>query len=555
MNDPRDKDPTEDADILKTALSDDSFLSATPSTDFVAHLRRRLMETAALHRPPKTTRRRLWLGWLGVLAIAASVCAVMWGWNSTPGWAAAIQAARKMPWIHIRLKREGRQVGEAWVSPRRDLFAQRLGNTLLFHDYAHRDFLRYDTSQRVAVRASELAQLLRDDDTGSVSRVADLFRGSDPIESLVPGSSVESWSSRTATLGGAPLDVYRVLIHQVGPAGGSIALEFKVDTKTALPKSLTFLEAGSPTLTEEFDYPLTGPDNKRSLGIPDNAPVMDVDQKPQIADAIRALDEGRRDFDNYEALRVTSRYEKARPLAICDVKRILRRANSWRIDDVTVLDSRLVLAVDPESGLVAWREHRHQLRYRPLAICDGKTLRLYESPTDRAHKRPITRPQGHFQTLPATDDRIDGAQLSLLMPECACRPFLRLGSDRVLELIKPVDHTEQEFLQIGMRSTKSTPPEDVNLATLLLDASKGYVARRIVLHSKEMLEGSKTAVVRPGADSLTLRDFRQSPRGFWYPHTLVKEPADKSRPRTTRFYLDFLETPSPSVFDANTPDQ
>ena len=54
---------------------------------------------------------------------------------------------------------------------------------------------------------------------------------------------------------------------------------------------------------------------------------VDIDQSGKLLPIVRTLGKGRKEFDDYTALSVTSVFDDARPLHKCEVKRVLRRGD------------------------------------------------------------------------------------------------------------------------------------------------------------------------------------------------------------------------------------
>lgn len=552
MNDYLDDLDPEEVDALKAALSAKEEFSARPTEEYVAKLRRRLLEQTVPPTRQSVKLHRRFIGWLMVVAIAASVLFVLWPFRSTPAWASAIRLARQMPWIHIRVDRDGLPLGEWWVSPEKNLVAAKRPERLVFCDYKTGTFLSYDKHQRVVRRASEPPHLNLADSDASFSSLPHLFQKTEPIESLLPGAPVESWTSRKGILDGSPVYEYELIVRRLANSGPNRILLFAVDRGTSLPRSLSIFQAGSHRLTSTFDYPLIGPDDPALLGMPTAAPVKNAGDQQEIRAVATSLRETCQNFDDYEALIVASHHQQPRPLVMCDVKRILRRGNKWRVDNVTIVDPHLQLPRDPGSGVAAWRTNSGQLRYTPLAICDGKLVRLYEAVPDTGIHQQRAGVSTPLRPIPVTGDATDVASFSLIMPEYACRPNLSTKAGHLsFESVQTARGAGRALLQIRVLSATKLP-DAVELETIWLDPAKDHVATRII-PTGQPFDRDAADGIRRVADSIVLDNFQRSPHGYWYPTSCIDKPSGASRPQFRRFYVDFSEPPSPNLFEATTP--
>jgi len=550
MNDPLDDLAPEEENALKAALSGGDIFSAKPSAEYSAGLRRRLLDSARGPRTQTTARpHRAMAYWFGAVAITVAFLAVFWATHSTPAWASALRLARQMPWIHIRLDRDGLPIGESWVSPQRNLFASKLFDVTVFCDYETATFVKYDAQRHAVYRAADPARLNLTEATGSFSFLPGLFQRSASVNSFVPNESVERWVSRRTILNGTPVDEYEITVRHAAGGGAQIFV-LTVDRTSSLPRALSFLEQGSHRLTSTFDYPVTGPANAQSLGIPVDVRIEDKDKQEPLSIAVSSLKDGTHNFDDYEALCVINLYQKPQPLARCTVKRVLRRGNKWRVDEVLIPNPHLYLPADPNSGLSVWRANRGQLRYAPLAVCDGQMWRFFKISPGIAGERSAGKTPVLLQTVPLNPERVDESPLPFLMPERACRPLL-WGADRVIEVIKAPDGAESQLLHIKVRSSTNNTAADYE--TMALDPTKDYVAARILRLGHQPLGSQSAGGTRPVTDSFSLDDFQRSPGGFWYATRCLEEPIDKSPARITRFYVDFSEPPAPSLFEVSSP--
>jgi hypothetical protein len=534
-------EPTRDFDgqelkVLTEALSERE-CRVGPTDEYVADLRRRLLsETVSTpYVRPKLNRRVLLGSFVGACA-AVILIAAIWFLNAEPAWASAIRTARERPWIHSRIEVAGSPKGQIWVSPERDIVAAKFGTSVLFFDYKQDRFARYDSGKGVVYRADKPDSQPMGPEPSSVSQLADVFRRSPGAPSLFPDKQIERWRLRSALVDGVPCDEYEIVTRQ--PNRPLTTLLLTINKRESLPVSLAITEGKSPATISHFDYPSTGPSDERSplLGIPADAPTFDVDQNRDVLPIARSLEEERRDFDDYTAFSVTSRFDV--PLLQCDVRRSLKRGNKWRIDHVLLTDRKFVLPKDHDQALIALRAGIGLLRFVPEAICDGKTIYHYP------HGQPP-------ESLPVADDALaDSLAQALHFPERVCRPVFVSGPVGYIYHVTAEQGTPLEGLIRVDRSQLRTPdnPSPRPPDAYWLDPKMGYVAVRTVLHPvAARTKDSKAAPSVPSTEvEITLRDFKQSPQGFWYPRVV-------SRDQITRLYVDFTDIPSDEMFKEATP--
>jgi hypothetical protein len=545
MKDPHDALEPGEENVLREALTERDAFSANPSDEYVAKLRLRLME-AATHRGMRKPAwpYRLLISCLGAATIAASVLIFLLAQHSSPAWASAIRLARQREWVHIRLDLDGVSMGESWVSPGRNVFAAKLPVIMVFSDYGSGTFVSYDVRRHVVDRTAEPVPLNQAGPSGSFSLLSSFFRNSVSVESIEQGASVGR-TSRRMSVDGTPVDEFELEIRQA-PKGNVQSILLTVDGTTSLPRSLTVLGTDAHMVTCNFDYPRTGPVNPQALGIPATTPTKEFKEE-KVRSAVTSLRDGVRRFDDYMALCVTSSHQKLRPLVLCDVKRVLRRGNKWRVDQAVTLDRRLRLPADPQSGVDVWRTNSLKFHYQPLAIFDGRMLQLLEEDSKTA-PHSVTKTRAVPQAVPAVPEQMDVTRFAPLMPERACRPVL-WTSDISVKQVKAESDGKTSFVRIEVRSAN----RGIDLETVWVDPAKDYVAAQI-LQRAQPLDFPIANHAPQAAESITLSDFRRSPRGFWYATTCQEEPTDKSLPRISRFYVDFSEHPSDNLFEVTEPN-
>jgi hypothetical protein len=530
-------DPTRDFDAEETKVLAEALSSVEvrvgPSEEFVTELRCRLLSaTASAPVVRRKSRRRFLLGSaLGACAVATVVAAV-WFLNAEPAWASAIRTARRQAWIHSQTERDGSSKGEIWVSPERDIVAAKFATSVLFFDYKHDRFLRYDSREGVICRAYEPDIPQMTWEQTSVSHLAEVFRRSPGVPSLLPDQQIERRTLQNTVVDGIPCDEYEIVAGP--PNRPSTTFLLTIDKRRSLPLSLAITEGESHATISRFDYPSAGPLDEQSplLGIPAGAQTVDVDKTRRASAIAESLKEGRRDFDDYTAFSVTSQFDV--PLLQCDVRRSLRRGNKWRVDHVSLSDREFVLPKDHDQGLGALRTNKDRLRFVPEVICDGKTIYVF-----RHGLVPDSRPV-------AGDAQADSLALSLYFPERVCRPVFELGPiGQIYDVTTERDNSLEGLIRVD-RSPLRTPtnPNPRPPDAYWLDPNLGDVAVRVLHPVAPRTKDSKPATSKEA--EITLSDFKQSPQGFWYPRVV-------NRGRITRFYVDFTDIPSEEIFKETNP--
>jgi len=536
MNIRSDELDAEEKKVLNEALSSGG-MQVGPTEEYAAELRRRVLSATTGFRIVRVKpKRRVLLGSILGAGVAAIV-AVLWFWNAEPAWASAIRRAREQAWIRARIERNGVPHGDIWVSPERDIVAARLGKILLFQDYRHETFLRYDDNEKALYRTFQPENPNLSSDLLSASSLGSMFRASSGAPYWLRNQSIEHWSLRSSVVDGIPCDEYEIVIRP--PDRPPTTLFLAVDRGRSLPHSLTIAEGDTQT-TSYFEYPPTGPVDAQALGIPVDAQTQHIDKTGKLSAIDRSLREERDKFDDYTALLVTSLFEDARPLINCEVKRVLRRGHKWRIDSVQVSDSNLVLPKEPDQALKTWRSNKERLHFLPLVICDGRFIGSFQ-------RNGVIATNGRpFEVLRATDESVaDG--FAYRIPERSCRPSFHPGaSNHLFDVTQEKEGVRDGLIRVQVLPTLAAKSRRDIAKTYWLDPSLGNVAVRIV-SQLETPVGSSEKKPPSSSQEIAFHDFRQSPRGFWYPGVVDRDPISKSQP-ITRLYIDFADVPSDDLF-------
>jgi hypothetical protein len=541
-------DPTAELDVEEKKLLTEAFsdgeVRVGPSQEYVAELRRRLLSSTTHGKVVREkSNRRLLLGSILGACAAAILFAAVWFSNAEPAWASAIRMAREQPWIHAEFERDDSPIGQIWISPERDIVAAKLATAIVFLDYKHETFLRYDLRERLVYRASqpESAHLIQE--LSSVSSLAAMFRRSPGPSLLVPNQSIEGWGLQSRVVDGIACDEYEIVIRP--PEREPTTLRLTVDKRRLLPRSLTIAEGESHTMISRFDYPVVGPLDERSslLGIPADVERVDVDKAGGVLVIDQSLRKQRENFDDYTSLGITAQFDNARPLMKRELKRVLRRANKWRVDAVDTSGADFDWPKDYEQGLIALRKNRDRMRFVPELICDGQVIYHY------TWRGKSATTGSAIESFRLTDrSRADSLSPTLLFPERACRPIFQSGAlDRVFKVKDEGEDLHEGLFRVDVSRTPNVKTPD----TYWLDASLGNVAVRMVLHPAATSRAVDSKLA-PRPRQIALRDFMQSPQGFWYP-SVVSLDLPGGTKQITRLYVDFTDVPSDEMFRTINP--
>jgi hypothetical protein len=526
----------EEKKVLDEALSDGR-VQIGPTDEYAADLRCRLLNAASAGQVVRDRpKHRVLMGSLVGAGVAAILLVVLWFSNGEPAWASAIRKAREQAWVHAHVERDnGSRFDDIWVSPDRDIVAARLGSTVIFHDYRHATFLRYEVARNVIYRTSQPENTDLGQDLMPVSSLASVFRRGPGVPELLP---IGHWSVHSSVIKDQACDEYEIVIRHSDQAPTKVFLT--IDRRQSLPRSLRIEDGASHPTTCDFDYPSHGPSDAGQLGIPKTAHTVDVDRTAKLKPIALSFREGREQFDDYTALSVTS-FADDLPLANSDVKRVLRRGNKWRVDTVNVSESGFVLPKDRNQALGAWHAHKNLFNFVPDAICDGHDVRVY-----KWEDKVATSGRGP-KVVPISDEFTAESLVPFLtIPERSCRPLFPLrGYEQFFDVSDEQEGPNGGLIKVdGLLSPNAN--SKARPQTYWLDSNLGYACVKISAHpTPGSAADSKTGVLKPRETEL--RDFSQSPRGFWYPSVVDRDPSSKSK-RVTRFYVDFSDVPSDDLF-------
>jgi hypothetical protein len=137
---------------------------------------------------------------------------------------------------------------------------------------------------------------------------------------------------------------------------------------------------------------------------------------------------------------------------------------------------------------------------------------------------------------------------AILIPERSCRPIFSLSSfGQSVEVARENEDRPEALIKVDVVPARQTPNRNDGAMTYWLNPALGNAAVRIVSHPRDSkLRASLSS--QPSQEEATLEDFRQSPRGLWYPTIVSRKISGQPNKQTTRFYVDFTDVPSDELF-------
>jgi len=531
-----------------------------PPRDVLDRVRARLHEntvrspSAAPARATAPWAKRAWFAGAGAAAVVL-IALLFYLQPSSIAWSQVAEAVRALPWIHVKAGGEG-QSWETWTSFSRDIAAIRGGNIVQFDDFRSGIRYEYDSQKKKVYRLSVSDGAAQDFElTGGVFQA--IFRGDAIHEGVFfPRFRIVEQRQRTVTEQGRRWILYELELQQEsdGPEPPTeiptAAVEIRVDAEKMLPDLVTFTH-GKQKMQLTIDYPAEGPADIYALGVPRDAPVEDRMPPADLDRIIKIVQQNRRDFGNYLAVACGNR-----PFA---VHMIRCKGDKFRID-VGIGDTKHV-ASGAEMG-EWWREHGKEILPEGSVLCDGRRIyqhSLVGPDTGWKPSRHHIR-QGDARAV-AAEGVGDSAQ------------YFGDAQQYFVDLLAYPPRLDPQQLASSPLYTAHLDPKGENgpagsVRVEVLLANQGRPADLRTYHKEEFWLQPKYgyAVVKrvwsdcPAVDEDPLQkerqtiyeydDFRQTPRGVWYPSVARWKNAtpseNKSKPggiefhdQVTYFYVDF----------------
>ena len=520
-------------------------------------------------RLPAGRGRRLWLP--GLAAMAAIVAMFFYGVRPESTWAQVAAAVQGKPWIRMTLADappKSQFWGELWFSLSRDMAASRLGGpdgeSVSFTDLQAGIEYNFDSKSKtlVRLRSTEMSSF-----QSLLPLLRSLLRGEQPAPESFGGGRIGERKQRKVEEDGKSWSEFEFeVLH--GRPDETATLVIRVDPDTKLPVWMEFVAMGQSSRFD-FDYPAAGPADIYALGVPRDTPLEDRIPNGELSGIIEKLQAGQRDLDNYFAA-VHEGYPE-------QLSFVWRKGNKWRIevcgsgtedDDpgdggLGVVKTRVAIRAavphidlsdmpNDETQLAAWwREHLKRFSPVPILVCDGEHIYRFQrgrkvgaAATDKWKLEQTVGPDaGHSnagrrgEVGPAMIEFAAYPQIVMaenikltLDPNGAGGPA---GSVLLEENFAPQENDERD---IAIRRHR-----------IWLDPKHGFAVVKDEGSDCPALDNDPRQIFKD--ITVEYEDFRQSPRGVWYP-TLSRQKhsvpqVDKTGKvlryddEETRFYLDF----------------
>ena len=556
-----------------------------PPRDVLDRVRARLHEStvrspsAAPARATAPWTKRAWFA--GASAAAVVLIALLFCLQpSSIAWSQVAEAVRAMPWIHMKVVAGRGQSAETWISFSRNVAAMRAAQMVSYDDLRSGIRYQYDLPQKKLYRLS-----VNDGAAEEIASVVGLFQAIFRGDAIREGDlfrlRIVKQRQQTVTEQGRRWILYEL---ELEPQGGGpkppaeippISMVIRVNPEKMLPSSWTITQGkfqvtqpDSKTVTREavkveiaFDYPAEGPADIYALGVPRDAPVEDRMPPPDLDRIIKTVQQNRRNFGDY--LAVAGGYNRDSSYI---VHLIRCKGDKFRVDEGAG-DTRHVASGDEMEQW--WRGRGKEILLAGAALCDGR--RVYEhsfvksEPWWKPSMDHVSQGDGRaaatgvrvsagvsnaaefFVDLLAYPPRLDPQQL-------ASSPFWTTYFD------PKGGNGPAGSVRVELYQGAPDDPRTYYREEFWLEPKYGYA---VVKHVTSCY---------PPADKDPLRkemryiheygDFRQTPRGIWYPTVSRWKNAfwseNKNKPggiefhdEVTYFHLDFTAELPDELFSSD----
>ena len=545
-------------------------LASMPDDAFVERLRGAVLNHTRA-QPSLATTRRPTGRMLARCAIAASIAvAVLYSfWPRTPTvWAQVQDAIDSKPWIRMRAKLADGTTRENWISIPGKKTAFRVGPTAQYIDVGSDVRFDYDESRGTIIRAPLQPGF------GANSLMAffhEMTRGMYPTPDEIERARVLEKRNRKVVENDKEwLDVELVLQSTEGdPALWSVArMEFRVDPDTKLPQAMTLKllvpghneAADQKPIVFEIDYPAEGPADIYALGVPRDAKLDDRMPSDDAKRALKALADGRRDFDPYFALVFgeAQDYRFSIPPSLV----IWRRGNQVRVESCWPFEPVPPYSEKPADtdDLTWWKSQLKHFHFVTLLVCDGRSSYQAEvSASDEKGDQRVTTWKS-LATIGNGDSLspIHVSPVSHFIPEFYSYPTIINSGTTSSVTIEPTTTPDMPHGVLLTRRTSSSHPGGYHRERYWLDGDRGYAATRSNIDELDLSRDQLIAQNAAVEDQHSMHDFQRSPKGFWYPtrvaRQVAREPKDPAAKRVFEsngfksFLLDFNVEMQDSLF-------
>lgn len=533
----------------KVPSADDEFIRS-----LAARARHELLAT--LPEGPKDELLRLReksaaLAWrrvaIAVAGLAAAILVSVLLWNRQEGvaWAQVAQSVRAMPWIHMKAVGGEGQSQESWASFSRDIGAMRDSDMIRYDDFLSGTRWEYNLKQKKLFRLSVSGEELFKSEEGLFQAIV---RGNAIRAEDFGGGSIVKQQQRTVTEQGRRWIVYELELQRQGDGPKppievpTTTVVIRVNPEKKLPESMTVTQ-GKKKMEATFDYPAQGPADIYALGVPRDAPIEDRTPPPDLERILKLVQKNRRDFGNY--LAVAGGDEPS-------IVRLIRcKGDKFRVD-VGIGDTKRVTS-GTEMGKWWW-EHGKEVLLEGSVLCDGRRVyrRSLVGPEtgwrplmihvrqgdDRATSESVGDSAHHFVDLLAYSPTLSPENLASV-PWLTVRLDLK-GEDGPAGSVR----VERLIANRGGPDDRSTYQKE----EFWLQPKYGYAVVKYVLSGCPEVDEDPRR--KEKAIIYEYDDFRQTPRGLWYPTVSrwknASQSENKNKPggiefhdKVTYFYLAF----------------
>jgi hypothetical protein len=497
------------------------------------------------------------------LAAAILVGVLLWSRQEGVAWAQVAEAVRAMPWIHMKIVGGEGQLGETWLSFPRNIAAMRYPNLVQYDDYRSGVRHEYDAQQKKLYR---LAAAPAQDFKSTERFFQAIFRGNAIREEDFFGPRLIKQRQRTVTEQGRRWILYELELHGGDPERRDpdkrepVTMVIRVNPEKMLPDSAT-LTHGKEKREFVFDYPTEGPADVYALGVPRDARVEDRTPPPDLTRILKIVRQTRRDFDDYLAIAGGNGGHGGSSENSPFVVHMIRcKGDKFRVDAGIGDTRRVASGAEMEQW---WQEHGKESLPEGSVLCDGR--RLYER--SRASAEAGWKPSMHSVRQGDGRGAAAGIRESKYFVELLAYPVnLDLHTLSLPQYTAQVDPKGENgpggsvrvVLQLAKRGGKDDR-STYHKEEYWLQPKYGYaVVKRVASDCPAVDEDPRRTEKQIVYE---YDDFRQTPRGVWYPTVSRWKNAIRSdnknklggaefRDQVVYFYLDFTAGLSDELFSA-----
>jgi hypothetical protein len=507
---------------IRELLQEAGDCHVAPTAEHLANVRQAIssrMQGVRPARPPLS--RRTWLKYaVGSVAAASVIIAASSLLRPPDLWAQVVEAMGVQPWIHAASQDAQGETQEFWLSVPRRIYALRHGRSAIYSDYRTGVQDSYIADQHLLVRMAL-------SDKGPFQRLATFYtttiQGEPKPGDVFGKGRVQKQTQRTVRDGGRPWIEFEWTLASSPQEPTQMAV-MRVDPETKLPVFLLLPRGTNQPLRFNFDFPKAGPTDAYALGVPRDARVENRLPSPEGEHALQAGEAGRKDLDNYFAI-VYGTDSPTDPSEVTSIHLVWRKGDKWRLEYCKSRGSGHLPKLPPAGVDLSawWQAQLAKLVCVPDLVCDGRQINSHQL--------------GDWKRFALVRPDQDHAEIA--------RAY---GQDKLIEVVAYPQIAPTGRFVTEKESTKRLFEADgpVALRTKVwLDPMHGFVAVR----KKNDFVDAPFEVARIYESS----DFRQTPRGVWYPTTLrgksVPKPGTRQIADVVDHYLiDFNPELQESLF-------